>query len=200
MVFVALRDSAGGDDEVVAAGGVVQGEADGLPTVGEDPEVRHLAAEALEEGDPDEPIGVVDAARRERRTRLPQLVAGGEDRHLEPRAAPRVAGGAAADEPEAAAGRWPVGRAVAVPVDGRVPVRWDGRGGNHRFGDHPRDRRTEIDLLAPQCRPGPHLDRLQDVFERREGLRNQIAAHTAFTSVYRSSTSWPISRPQPDCL
>ena len=36
MVFVALRDSAGGDDEVVAAGGVVQGEADGLPIAAND--------------------------------------------------------------------------------------------------------------------------------------------------------------------
>src|SRR5271165_256372 len=29
---------------------------------------------------------------------------------------------------------------------------------------------------------------------------NYSAAHTVFTSVYASSTSWPISRPHPDCL
>src|SRR5581483_316749 len=84
----------------------------------------------------------------------------------------------------------------------------------------PRARRTGIfwdrDLVGPGL-VGPVLwDLVSDPVSRVEDPRPQqkgaatsprpgsepsyIGVQTAFTSVYCSSTSWPISRPQPDCL
>ena len=78
MVLVADADAAGGQHQIVACAGCVQGVGDRRPVVGQDAEIGDGAAELLQQSGEREAVGVVDRARRRGCTRLAQFVAGRE--------------------------------------------------------------------------------------------------------------------------
>ena len=81
VVFLAHRDTAGADDEVGAFGRLAQGLTGGLPRVGDDALIQHLAAQPAQQRVEHKAVGVVDAAGRQRLARHDQLVASKEAGH-----------------------------------------------------------------------------------------------------------------------
>ncbi len=76
----------------------------------------------------------------------------------------------------------------------------DGRPAGGRDSTAPPSTRDRPTSSSP-IRPHPARTSL---YSFRRSFRSPVIFHsrtvTAFTSVYSSSTSWPISRPHPDCL
>ena len=85
VVFLAHRDAAGGEDQVVPFGGRLQRGQRGGAVVRHDAQVAHRAAQAQQQRAQEEAVAVVDGTRLHLRrghlTRHHQFVAGGEQRH-----------------------------------------------------------------------------------------------------------------------
>ena len=84
VVLVAQRYAARGDQQVVPAGRLCQGVADGVQAVGQDAEVGDRASHAVEQAHDGIAVGVEDAARRDVAARVVHLVAGREHRRAQP--------------------------------------------------------------------------------------------------------------------
>jgi hypothetical protein len=85
MVFLAHGDAAAGDDHIVVHGGIGQRGNRGLAVVGNNAQIRHLAAHAQQQCTQEEAVAVVDAARwhvlRRHGAGHDQFIAGGEQGH-----------------------------------------------------------------------------------------------------------------------
>ena len=81
MIFLADRNTAGGDDQVVIGSGRTQRSARGFELVGYQPKVAHFAAETFKQRHQRKTVGVVDGPRRQRLAGHAQFITGEEYRH-----------------------------------------------------------------------------------------------------------------------
>jgi hypothetical protein len=79
VIFLADRNAAAGDDQVVIGRRAPQGIAGRFEIVRHGAEIAHFAAQAFEQGAQGVAVGVVDGARWQRLARLHQFVAGEKD-------------------------------------------------------------------------------------------------------------------------
>jgi len=83
MVFLPHRDAAAGEDQVVFGGRLAKGGAGGLEIIGNAKRGTHFAAQAFEQADEGERVGVIDPAGRQGLAGFDEFIAGRQHRYLE---------------------------------------------------------------------------------------------------------------------